>query len=203
MCQSQSLKLNQVTWLFFCCAWQGFVEACQTVSASWITSLKFTVTNTESLWCSYCRKIDCISFILAQSHYLLRTAYPVGPSVTPVVFCHVSWGPKGKRYRSKLMCVTSGDIALKNVCFPKPIFNRSNKSFNCFPEICCSTANLLLNWPDRLQQTLCTGEVKRGPNIMAGENLFLCWQKQLFLPKSHASTMQSPQNTAYCAALRL
>lgn len=101
------------------------------------------------------------------------------------------------------MCVTSGDIALNSVCFPKPLFNRGNKSFNCFPEVCCSTANLLLNWPDRLQQTLCTGEVKRGPNIMAGENLFLCWQKQLFLPKSHASTMQSPQNTAYCAALRL
>lgn len=90
MCQSQSLKLNQVTSLFFFCAWQGFVEACETVSVSWITCLKCTVTNSDSLWCSYCRKVDCISFILAQSHFLLRITYPVEPSVTPVVFCHVS-----------------------------------------------------------------------------------------------------------------
>lgn len=37
---------------------------------------------------------------------------------------------------------------------------------------------------------------------MAGENLFLCWQKQLFLPKSNASTMESPQNKGYCVAFR-
>lgn len=186
---------------FVCCAWQGDVEACKTVSVSCVVWNSLP-QNSDSLGCSHCKKGDCISFILAQPHFLFRIAYPVRPSVTPPVFCHALGGPKGKHQWSKLLCVTSGVLALANVCFSKLMFNRGNKSFNCFPHVCCSTANLLLNWPGRLQQTLYTGEVKRGPNIMAGENLFLYWQKQLFLPKSNASTMESPQNTVYCVALR-
>lgn len=106
------------------------------------------------------KKGDCISFILAQPYFLFRIVYPVGPSVTPVVFCSALGCPKGKQW-SKLMRVTSDILALDSICFSKPTFSRGNKSCNCFPHVCCSTANLPLNWPGRLQQTLCTGEVKK------------------------------------------
>lgn len=62
-----------------------------------------------------------------------------------------------------MLCVTSGVFALNNVCFSQLMFNRGHKSCHCFPHV-CSTANLLLNWPGRLQQRLYTGEDQ---NIMA------------------------------------